>query len=94
MIRNTEATNMNVLYTAERLADMLEMVDQLHTAASDGELQTVTRVNKRELLAMLNEFVYTAQETISEINQHEYEQDSKQPILHILDKPQAEQPKA
>lgn len=93
MIRNTEATNMNVLYTVERLSDMLEMMDQLHTAASDGELQTVTRINKRELLAMLNEFVYTAQETISEINQHEYT-NSKQPNLHILDKPQAAQPKA
>jgi len=58
-----------VLHTDVMFAEMFEMLDELHTAASEGELHTMTSLNRRELVGWLRDLVYTAQETIAEIEQ-------------------------
>jgi len=58
---------LQLLYNEARLATLLQTLDELHSAASEERLNTMTTLNKIELLGWLHEFVYTAQETISEI---------------------------
>jgi hypothetical protein len=62
--------NLQLLYNDSRLDNLLETLDELHTAASDGNLPDVTTVGKMELVGWLYELMYTAQETIREIEQH------------------------
>ena len=79
----TEITNMNILYNDEHLNDLLETLDNLHSAASEGQLELMTAMSKHELIAMLREFVYTAQETIREID----DKREIRPVLRIVEKP-------
>jgi hypothetical protein len=62
--------DIKLLYDNNRLDELLEMLDDLHTAASDNTLQSVTSLNERELLGLLREVVFTAQETIAEVEAH------------------------
>jgi hypothetical protein len=66
-----------------RLDEVLEVLDELHTAASEGQLPAMTPLNRRELIALLRELVYTAEETIAEI-----EQSTKRPeaVLWLVEK--------
>lgn len=73
--------------TDVELEDVFQMLDELHTAASEGALHSVTTLNKRDLLAWLQDVIYTAQETIAEINHHEHLQ---QPVLRVVERPQAD----
>ncbi len=66
-----------------RLRDLMDALDELHTAASDGTLDQTTPLNEAELLGWLREVVYTAQETINEIEQRSH----CAPILRLLDTP-------
>jgi hypothetical protein len=59
--------NFQLLYNEARLAALYQALDELHSAASEERLNTVTTLNKIELLGWLHDFVYTAQETIAEI---------------------------
>ncbi len=63
--------NLQLLYTEVRLANLFQVVDELHTAASDGQLQNITSLSQAELVSWLNELAYTAQEAISEIKREE-----------------------
>lgn len=67
-----------------RLRDLMDALDELHTAASDGTLDQTTPLNEAELLGWLREVVYTAQETINEIEQ---QRSHCTPILRLLDTP-------
>lgn len=63
------------------LSEVYEALDKLHSAASDGQLGQITKLNKRELLAWLKDVIYTAQETIEELSE------SEQPVmLRIVEK--------
>jgi hypothetical protein len=84
-------TNFTVLFNENRLADLCDVLDELHTAASEGTLQTINARDKRELLALLNDVVYTAQETIREINQQSRREEKREPKLRILEKPRSDQ---
>lgn len=68
------------------LADLLEALDQIHSAASEDVLGFHSGANRRELVALLREIIFTAQETI-----HELERPAAhiQFCLHILEKPSA-----
>jgi len=55
-------------YSEKQLADLLDILDHLHSAASDGQIDPLTAMNKRELIAFLRDVIYTAQETITEID--------------------------
>lgn len=87
MIQNPEH-DLTLLYNDRRLADLFDVLDQLHTAASDDQLDKVTTLSKRELIACLHEFIYVAQETLNEI---EGEQIRPDVVLRLLDKPHKEE---
>jgi hypothetical protein len=59
--------NLQLLYNTARLSDVLEALDELHSAASDGNVRAVTPLSNAELISWLYEVVYTAQETMNEI---------------------------
>lgn len=66
----------------EAFEDMLEMMDDLHTAASDDELTEVTDMKRKELVSMLREVMYLAQETIDELQKSRMQ---KMPVLHLVE---------
>lgn len=53
--------------TANRLEALFQTLDDLHTAASDNQLVSMTSLSETEVVNWLKDFVYTAQETIAEI---------------------------
>ena len=59
--------NLQLLYNTARLSDVLEALDELHSAASDGNVRAVTPLSNAELISWLYEVIYTAQETMNEI---------------------------
>ena len=65
----THQTNHDIRLSDARMAAMFEVFDDLHTAASEGHLEAMTTLNNRELVGWLRELMFTAQETISEIEQ-------------------------
>jgi hypothetical protein len=77
---------LQLLYTDVRLLDLLEVLDQLHSAASEGYLESLTRLGEPELLDVLREVMYTAQETIAEIEQNNSMQQADEPALRVLPK--------
>jgi hypothetical protein len=58
------------LYTETKLERLVETLDELHTAASDDALGSLTSLTKAELVAWLHEVLYTAAETLNEIELH------------------------
>ncbi|MEO1286826.1 MAG: hypothetical protein AAFV93_03590 [Chloroflexota bacterium] len=73
-----------------RLEDVLEIIDTLHTIASDGDLPDVATMDEANMMNVLRDIIYTAQETIVELEsiraiKHRNRQ-HKQPILHIVPK--------
>jgi hypothetical protein len=65
----THQTNHDIRLSDARMAAVFQVFDDLHTAATEGELGAITSLNNRELVGWLRELVFTAQETISEIEQ-------------------------
>lgn len=72
------------LITDARLAAMFEVFDDLHDAASEGELHDVTGLDNRELVGWLRELVFTAQETITEIEKRSARCARQEPILRFV----------
>jgi len=62
--------NLQLLYNEVRLAALYDALDELHGAASEGVLSTTTTLSNVELMGWLREIVYTAQETIAEMDKH------------------------
>ncbi len=67
--------------TDMQLAAIFDTLDDLHSAASEGALHAVTGLSNRELIGWLHELMYTAQETISEIEQRK---GSPNPVLRLV----------
>ncbi|MAS32588.1 MAG: hypothetical protein CL610_01190 [Anaerolineaceae bacterium] len=63
--------NFQIVYNNTRLAGLFQSLDELHTAASEGSLPSVTPLSDVELIGWLQELIYTAEETITEIQEHE-----------------------
>ncbi len=59
--------NLQLLYNTARLSGVLEALDELHSAASDGNVRAVTPLSNAELVSWLYEVIYTAQETMHEV---------------------------
>ena len=70
---------LQVLYTDSVLADLFQTLDQLHTAVSEDQLARLTPLSEGELVGWLQDLVYTAQETITEIEQHQ-----AKPVLRVV----------
>lgn len=86
MMQTPEHNSLALLFTENHLSALFEALDDLHSAASEGELHTVTTMSQRELVAWLNECIYTAQETVAEIKR---QQKRTEPKLRVLPKPKA-----
>lgn len=67
----THQPNFQIIYNNNHLASLFRSLDELHTAASEGTLNNVTPLANAELVGWLQELIYTAEETIEEINTHQ-----------------------
>ncbi|MFW5771802.1 MAG: hypothetical protein ACOCZH_00660 [Phototrophicaceae bacterium] len=80
MLHQIETINNRLLEELDEqtLAAIVEQLDALHTAASEG------RLSKRETAGYLREIIYTAQETLAEI-----ERNHQPPsvVLRIVEQP-------
>jgi hypothetical protein len=77
----THQTNHDIRLSDARMAAVFEVFDDLHTAASEGQLEALTSLNNRELVGWLRELMFTAQETISEIEQGRLH---REPIIRLV----------
>ncbi len=77
-------SNPDFLLTDAGLAAVYEVFDGLHDAASEDQLQELTTLDKRELLGWLRELVFTAQETISEIENRSARAARQEPVLRLV----------
>jgi hypothetical protein len=82
-INRSEQTTVVLPCNTERLEDVLELLDELHTAATEGEAFSYAEMNRAELLDLLREIVFTAQETINEIHATKPQ---KMPVLRLVEK--------
>lgn len=78
--------NLQLLYNDGRLGNLLDTLDELHTAASEGRLRQITTVSDADLVGWLYELIYTAQETMAEIENH---QEQHEPELTLVPKTEA-----
>jgi hypothetical protein len=88
MIQNPEH-QLAVLYRDQQLADLFEVLDQLHSAASEGRLSAETTLSEREMVAWLHELIYTAQQTIEEIEANQPQR--TRVFLRLLEKSSSDQ---
>jgi hypothetical protein len=70
-------------YLDARLDDAFQVVDTLHDAATEGELEHVTTLRRAELVNWLRELIFTAQETIAELEDDAAPVTAK-PMLRVL----------
>lgn len=67
---------------ASSLQDVLETLDELHTLASEGDALSATGMTRRELVSLLREMVFIAEETICEL---QAQPSAQTPILRLVD---------
>jgi len=58
---------LNEQYTEETFEALLQLMDALHDAAAVGELNQVSPLEAREVIGWLDDIIYTAEETIREL---------------------------
>jgi len=69
--------------TSEQLYRLMDMLDELHSAAEEGHAAQLLGLSDAEIAATLREIIYTAQETLHEIHSHKLAQ---MPTLRLVDK--------
>ena len=70
MMTNKQKTDIRILqalFTDTRFEAMFQSVDRLHDAAASGKLSEVTNLDKRQVIGWLRDIIYTANETIREL---------------------------
>ncbi|MEB2367596.1 MAG: hypothetical protein OZ933_16085 [Chloroflexota bacterium] len=74
------------LYTHDCLPDIVELVDQVHTAVSCDVLPLITTLSAEDVADLLEELIYVAQETLNELRQRPAPKAQRrgEPILHLL----------
>ena len=87
MIQKPE-TKVIVLHESHFLADIFEQLDQLHTAVSEGQPHTLTTLDKQDVVGWLQELIFTAEETVKEMERRSAE---TKPIIRLLDRPEFKQ---
>jgi hypothetical protein len=85
MSQESTVTNHYMAASNLPLEEALELLDQLHTAASEGNSTHFTGMSDAEALGYLHDILYTAQEAINEIQTAKTQQ---QPVLRIVEKVQ------
>lgn len=71
---------LHLLINDARLASAVDMLDALHSAASEGRLRQMTPLTDAELRGWLLDLAYTVNETIAEIESHQERCD----LLHLV----------
>lgn len=67
MAHNLDLRVIQMLYTDARFASLLNSVDRLHDAVSEGQLEQVTTLSKDEIVGWLRDILFTVNETINEL---------------------------
>jgi len=78
----TSSTNeIKLSYAADsaRMDELYDVLDELHTAASEDALQAFTSMSERDVVDFLRDVIYTAQQTIEEIEQRAKGRSKKRP---------------
>ncbi len=81
---DTRLTNRDFLFTDAGLAMVFEAIDDLHDAVSEDQMDELTALDNRELVGWLRELVYTAQETIVEIEKRNARKARQEPFLQLV----------
>jgi hypothetical protein len=93
MIRPTANVSTEILYNGDQIGDLYDVLDTLHSAASEGKIQTLTTMNEQELVGLLRDIIFTAKETIGEI-ENRRKKAHPQPILRFVTNKDAEELRA
>ena len=65
--QKTDIRILQALFTDIRFESIFNALDRLHDAASSGKLAEVTNLSTDEVIGWLHDIVYTANETIHEL---------------------------
>lgn len=76
------------LYIGDSLPEALDLIDQLHTAVSEGHLPRATTLSQDEVVGLLQDLIFVAQETLNELNTagHSRVTDRHDKILKLVQK--------
>ncbi|HLY26528.1 MAG TPA: hypothetical protein VKQ72_09330 [Aggregatilineales bacterium] len=69
--QKTDIRILQGLFTDVRFESIFNALDRLHDAASSGKLAEVTNLSSDEVMGWLRDIVYTANETMRELEQSE-----------------------
>lgn len=85
--KSTVTEHMLNTSTIQHLEDVLEYMDRLHNVASDSEAPTSAEMSNADMMNVLRDIIYTAQETLVEMETAQArERRHVQPVLRILPK--------
>lgn len=62
---------LHLLINDARLAAMVDLLDELHSAASEDRLNQITPLTPAELKGWLADLAYTVNETLAEMDSHQ-----------------------
>lgn len=83
--QQSKVLTLPVISNTRRFDVVYDLLDQMHTAASEGNLPTFAGAPETEVVNWLRELIYVAQETVSEIEQQRPTR--CEPKLRVLAKP-------
>lgn len=70
-----------IVLSSDRLNELYEMVDALHDAAVEENLAEFTDMSDAEAIGMLQDMIYTMQQTVQEMRAQKRR---NQPVLRVL----------
>jgi len=87
-------TSLSSLYAGDGLPDILDLLDDLHSAASDGDLPRFTTLGAEDVSELLEELVFVAQETLRELHKQSNRTHRRQrttPMLRLVQPDQSQE---
>jgi gluconate kinase len=65
-----QANNMplQLMFTDARMAALVDAIDDLHSAVVEQRLQQVSPLTRKDMIDWLNELIFLAQETVTELD--------------------------
>jgi len=84
MNQKSTVTEHFIAASSIHLDDVLEFVDQLHTAASEGNSHTFTGMSELEVISYLRDLIYVTEEALYEIEQARAQHRKQQPMRPVL----------
>lgn len=75
IMKPTPQSYLKLLHTPARLDSVLDVLDELHSAASEGSLPDVSTLSEADLRGWLLEIMYLAQQTLEEIDAQQMERE-------------------